>query len=80
VRSLAGAGASVRLVVEARGERAATRILRAHGLRYRVRRAGARTAFAIGARRATGDDIPWAREVEAALRTAAVPVVMYRVD
>jgi hypothetical protein len=81
VRDLSVAGGVADLVVVARGEDAAARVLRAHGLRFRVRHAAGRAAFAIaGDRRLSGDEIGWARDVESGLRAARVPVVMYRVD
>ena len=80
VRSLAPAGGVARLVVAARGERAAADVLRAHGLRFRVRRAAGRAAFSIaGDRRLSGEEIPWGRDVAVALRSAGVPVVLYKV-
>jgi hypothetical protein len=66
-------------VIRARGERAARRVLRWVGVRSRVVHAGRRTTFLIGTRGRSGDELPWARELETALRRARVPVVMYRV-
>ncbi len=70
----------VRLVVAARGERAAAAVLDAQGLRHRVVRTPGRAAFTIAnPGGATGDEIPWARDVQQALRTSGVPVVMFKV-
>ena len=66
-------------MVAARGERAARRVLRRAGLRYRVVRAPGRTTLLIATRGRSGDELPWARDVARALRRAHVPVVMYRV-
>jgi hypothetical protein len=79
-RRLEAAHDPVRLVVAARGEGAARELLDARGLRYRVVRTAGRAAFAIAnPGGATGDEIPWARDVESDLRTRGVPVVMYAV-
>ena len=70
----------LRLVVRARGERAARRVLSRYGARYRVQRAPRRVTFVIanpGER--VGDEHPYARELDASLRRADVPVVLYRV-
>jgi hypothetical protein len=70
----------VRLVVAARGERAASELLDAHGLRHRLVRTPGRASFTIAnPGGASGDEIPWARDVEQDLRTSGVPVVMYQV-
>jgi hypothetical protein len=76
---LRSAHAPARLVVRARGERTARRVLRRVGVRSRVVHANRRTTFLIGTRGRSGDELPWARELEGALRRAHVPVVMYRV-
>ncbi len=78
-RALRSAHSPARLVVAARGERAARRVLRRAGLRHRVVRAPGRSTLLIATRGRSGDELPWAREVERALRRAHVPVVMYRV-
>jgi hypothetical protein len=78
-RALRFAHSPARLVVAARGERAARRVLRRAGLRYRVVRAPGRTTLLIATRGRSGDELPWARDVAQALRRAQVPVVMYRV-
>jgi Zinc carboxypeptidase len=78
-RRLRSAHAPARLVVTRRGERSARRVLRREGLRARVVRAHGRTTFLIGTRGRSGDELPWARELEVALRRGHVPVVMYRV-
>jgi len=78
-RTLRSAHSAVRLVVAARGERSARAVLRRAGLRHRVVRARGRSTFLIGARGRSGDELPWARDVERALRRADVPVLMYRV-
>jgi hypothetical protein len=78
-RRLRSAHSPARLVVAARGERAARRVLRREGLRSRAVRARGRTTFLIGTRGRSGDELPWARELATALRRADVPVVMYRV-
>jgi hypothetical protein len=81
VRDMVVSGGVADLVVAARGEAAAARVLRSHGLSFRVHRAAGRAAFSIaGDRRLSGDDFGWARQVEQSLREARVPVVMYRVD
>jgi len=46
---------------------------------YRVVRAPRRSTLLIGTRGRSGDELPWARRIELALRRAHVPVVMYRV-
>jgi hypothetical protein len=69
----------VRLVVDARGARAARTVLDAHGLRYREAGSPGRVAFAIANPGAlSGDEIPWAGSVARQLRSRAVPVVMLR--
>ena len=79
-RGLESAHDPVRLVVAPRGEAGARAALDARGLRYRVVRAPGRTSFAIAnPGGASGDEIPWARDVEQDLRTRGVPVVMYSV-
>jgi hypothetical protein len=78
-RRLRSAHSPARLVVAARGERAARRVLRRKGLHARVVRAPRRTTFLIGTRGRSGDELPWARGLETALRRGHVPVVMYRV-
>ena len=78
-RRLRSGHAPARLVVKAQGERAARRVLRRVGVRSRVVHAGRRTTFLIGTRGRSGDELPWAREVEQALKASGVPVVMYRV-
>ena len=70
----------LRLVVRARGEAAARRVLDSYGARYQVQRSPGRVGFVIanpGER--IGDEHPYARELDASLREADVPVVLYRV-
>jgi hypothetical protein len=74
-RGLGAAHDAVRLVVAARGERAARSLLAARGLHYRTVSAGNRTTFLIGG----ADDAPWTRALADDLHTSAVPVVMYHV-
>ena len=70
----------VSLVVEPRGEHAASALLEARGLRYRTVRSAGRVAFAIAnPGGATADELSWARDVAADLQRADVPVVMYSV-
>jgi hypothetical protein len=79
-RRLTVAHEPLRLVVRARGARAAKRVLARYGTTYRVLRARKRVQFVIdnpGMRE--GDEHPYARELGVALRRAKVPVVMYRV-
>ena len=78
-RRLRSAHSAVRLVVRARGERSARRVLRRKGLRSRAVRARGRTTFLIGTRGRSGDELPWARGLAVALRRGHVPVVMLRV-
>jgi len=77
--ALRSAHSVARLVVAARGERAARRVLRRAGLRHRVVRARGRSTLLIAARGRSGDELPWARGLAVALRRAHVPVVMLRV-
>src|SRR5215216_2348382 len=79
-RRLTVAKDPLRLVVRARGVRAAKRVLARFGATYRVQRARGRVQFVVsnpGA--AQGDEHPYARRLGVALRAAKVPVVMYRV-
>jgi hypothetical protein len=79
-RELTAAHDPVRLVVASRGEAGAREALDARGLRYRVVRTPGRTSFAIAnPGGASGDEIPWASDVEQALRARGVPVLMYAV-
>jgi hypothetical protein len=79
-RRLTVAKDPLRLVVRARGERKATRILARFGADYRVLRARRRVQFVVAnPTRAQGDEHPYARELGVALRSAKVPVVLYRV-
>jgi hypothetical protein len=69
----------VRLVVKARGAQAARRVLARFGADYQVLRSPRRVTFVIanpGER--VGDEHPYARQLEAALRKADVPVALYR--
>jgi hypothetical protein len=79
-RTLTMVKSALRLVVKARGERAARRVLDSYGARYVVQRSPGRVGFVIanpGER--VGDEHPYARELDASLRAADVPVVLYRV-
>jgi hypothetical protein len=79
-RRLTVAKDPVRLVVRARGERRARRVLDRFGTSYRVQRARRRVQFVIAnPAQAQGDEHPYARELGAALRGAGVPVVLFRV-
>jgi Zinc carboxypeptidase len=79
-RQLSAPHDPVRLVVAAGGERAAAAVLDARGLRHRVVRTTGRVSFTIAnPGGASGDEIPWARDVEASLKARGVPVVMYQV-
>jgi hypothetical protein len=79
-RRLTVAKSPVRLVVRARGARAAKRVLARFGTSYRVQRARKRVQFVIAnPTGAQGDEHPYARQLGVALRAAKVPVVMYRV-
>jgi hypothetical protein len=79
-RGLTVAKDPVRLVVRARGARAAKRVLARFGTSYRVLRARKRVQFVIAnPTGAQGDEHPYARRLGVALRAARVPVVMYRV-
>jgi hypothetical protein len=70
----------LRLVVRARGERKAKRVLARFGADYRVLRARKRVQFVVAnPTGAQGDEHPYARKLGVALRSAKVPVVMYRV-
>ena len=70
----------LRLVVRARGARAAKRVLARFEASYRVQRASKRVQFVIGnPGGAQGDEHPYARRLGVALRAAKVPVVLYRV-
>ena len=75
---LAGAGQVVG--ADRQRERRARRVLERFGTSYRVQRARRRVQFVIAnPTQAHGDEHPYARELAAALRTARVPVVLYRV-
>jgi hypothetical protein len=79
-RTLTVVKSALRLVVRARGEAAARRVLDSYGARYQVQRSPGRVGFVIanpGER--VGDEHPYARELDASLRQADVPVVLYRV-
>jgi hypothetical protein len=79
-RRLTVAKSPVRLVVRARGVRAAKRVLARFGTSYSVQRARKRVQFVIAnPTGAQGDEHPYARRLGVALRAAKVPVVMYRV-
>ena len=79
-RRLTVAKDPLRLVVRARGARTAKRVLARFGADYRVLRARKRVQFVIAnPAGAQGDEHPYARRLGMALRTAKVPVVMYRV-
>ena len=79
-RRLTVAKDPLRLVVRARGERKARRVLARFGADYTVLRARKRVQYVIAnPRRAEGDEHPYARQLGAALRAAKVPVVMFRV-
>ena len=79
-RGLTVAKDPVRLVVRARGVRAAKRVLARFGTSYRVLRARKRVQFVIAnPAGAQGDEHPYARRLGVALRAAKVPVVLYRV-
>ena len=79
-RRLTVAKDPLRLVVRARAERKAKRILARFGADYRVQRARKRVQFVVAnPTRAQGDEHPYARELGVALRSAKVPVVMLRV-
>jgi hypothetical protein len=78
-RALTVAKDPLRLVVRARGARAAKRVLARYRADYRVQRARGRVQFVIAnPSGAVGDEHPYARQLGAALRAAKGPVVMYR--
>jgi hypothetical protein len=78
-RELRSARGTVRLVVRRGAARSAKAVLRAEGRRYRVVRGGGRVTFLVGGGRdRSGDEHPWARTLEGALRDAGVRVVMFR--
>jgi hypothetical protein len=79
-QSLTMAKSPLRLVVRARGEAEARQVLQRYGARYTIQRSPGRVGFVIanpGER--IGDEHPYARELDASLREADVPVVLYRV-
>jgi len=76
---LSGLHSPLRLVVRARGERAARGVLARYGARFSVTRRAGKAFFAIANRGARGaDDHPYARQLGADLARAKVPVVLYR--
>jgi len=78
-RALRSSRGTVRLVVRRGAARSAKAVLRAEGRRYRVVRGGGRVTFLVGGGRdRSGDEHPWARTLEGALRDAGVRVVMFR--
>jgi hypothetical protein len=78
-RTLTVAKSPLRLVVRARGEAAARRVLDGYGADYRIQRSPGRVGFVIANPERIGDEHPYARELDASLREADVPVVLYRV-
>jgi hypothetical protein len=79
-QSLTVAKSPLRLVVRARGEQAARRVLDGYGARYQVQRSPGRVGFVIAnPGEQIGDEHPYARELHGSLREADVPVVLYRV-
>ena len=79
-RRLTVAKDPLRLVVRSSGERKAKRVLARFGADYRVLRARKRVQFVVAnPTGAQGDEHPYARKLGVALRSAKVPVVLYRV-
>jgi hypothetical protein len=78
-RGLPAAASQLRLVVRARGERAARRVLARHDASYTVARRGGRVAFRIAnPGELAADEHPYARALPAELQAAGVPVVLFR--
>jgi hypothetical protein len=80
VRRLTVSLAPLRLVVKPRAARKARRLVRRFAGTYHVQRTRKRVQFVIdNPRGREGDEHPYARRLEMALRRSHVPVVMYRV-